>query len=77
MEMEEAAMSPSRTVMLSARREAISAALEGEGELIAEARRSTVSLVLGGARLESAISIAMPSSPAPSTRILVPMVRSL
>jgi len=69
-EMEEVAISPGKKEMLSSLRVDSSSCLEGEGVLIVEGRKSTVIFVEGGAREEREVRIAVPSSPAPRTRML-------
>jgi hypothetical protein len=69
-EMEEVAISPGKNEMLSSLRVDNSSCLEGEGVLIVEGRKRTVIFVEGGAREEREVKIAVPSSPAPSTRML-------
>jgi hypothetical protein len=69
-EMEEVAISPGKKEMLSSLRVDSSSSLEGEGVLIVEGRKRTVIFVEGGAREEREVRIAVPSSPAPRTRML-------
>ena len=69
-EMEEVVISPGRKEMLSSLRVDSSSCLEGGGVLIVEGRKRTVIFVEGGAREEKEIRIAVPSSPAPRTRML-------
>jgi hypothetical protein len=69
-EMEEVAISPGKKEILSSLRVDSSSFLEGEVVLIVEGRTRTVIFVEGGAREESEVRIAVPSSPAPRTRML-------
>jgi hypothetical protein len=70
-EMEEVAMSPGKKETPRERRWDSSVSFEGEEEEIVEGRRRTVIFVVGGAREERWVRIAVPSSPAPRTRMLV------
>lgn len=64
-------MLPDTTAMLSAFKASSSRALAGEGEVMVEGRRRTESLVLGGEMWARDVRTAIPSSPAPRTRMLV------
>lgn len=65
------AMSPGMNEMFKDLRFVSSAILDGEVDDIVEGRRRTDMFVFGGDRAARWVSIAVPSSPAPRTRILV------
>ena len=64
-------MSPGRKETFSLWRYESSDTLEGEGEERVEGRRRTVILVCEGEREERWVTMAVPSSPAPRTRMFV------
>lgn len=68
---QEVEMSPGRKDMFRERRWFSSFSFVASELLIVDGRRKTVMLVCGGARVAREVRIAVPSSPAPSTKILV------
>jgi len=69
-EMEEVVISLGKKEMLSSLRVDSSSCLEGGGLLIVEGRKRTVIFIEGGVNEEREVRIAVPSSPAPRTRML-------